>query len=329
MQRSPSILFITKSVEAASARYRAANYLPYLQRSGLDVRLVTVDACRGRNLYREIARADVTVVSRRTFGWLERRRVRRAARKLVFDFDDAIYRSSSGPSSGRRRRFAWMASHADQIWAGNGDLAEYAKQYNSNVFILPTAVDADRYEVKHTKPPEFIDLVWIGSSSTRRYIKEALPHTARARQALTNLRLKIVADFQLEHPEIDIVSVPWSSQAEVEALTSAHIGLAPLPDNEWTRGKCGFKILQYHAAGLPVVASDLPVHREMIQDDAGLVVSGPDEWCDALIRLSRDASLREMMGRVGRRRVEATYDAPVIARRMVELLKSTELLNRE
>ena len=300
-----SILFITKGEQAASTRYRVTDYLPYWSAAGWSSERLTHDGSLRCwvDILRRARHATVVVVVRRTFSPPMIRLLRAAARCLVFDFDDAIFVRSSGENSASKlARFGRTLAACDQVWAGNAYLAENAARFNGRVTIIPTAVDAAKYQVSPTKPDVSVDLVWIGSSSTRKHLMIILPALERAATLIPTLRLKVIADFSIESAVLQTEAVRWTADGEAEALASSHIGIAPLPDNAFTRGKCGLKILQYMAAGLPVVASPVGVNAELVKTDVtGYTARSDDEWVSAIQRLAVDRDLRERQGDNGRR----------------------------
>jgi len=179
-------------------------------------------------LLRQARKADVVVVLRHAFDFSMLPLLRRASKRLIFDFDDAIFVKSDGnPSKGRARRFRYMLENCDQVWSGNQYLADTASQFNSHATVVPTAIDLDRYQIEAAKPTDHIDLVWIGSSSTSRYLKDLVPTLEKCALEVPNLRLKIIADFELQSEILTIKNIPWSHDTEVHELASAHIGIAP------------------------------------------------------------------------------------------------------
>ena len=161
-----------------------------------------------------------------------------------------------------------------------------------------------------------IDLVWIGSRSTRKYLLEALPALRLASASTPRLRLKIIADFDLPDAGLPTLAVPWRSATEANELASAHIGIAPMRDDDWSRGKCALKILQYMASGLPVVSSNVGANAEVVDHGkTGYLVNSDEQWCARLVELAGDADLRHRFGEEGRRRVESDYSVePVFSR---------------
>jgi glycosyltransferase involved in cell wall biosynthesis len=313
------ILFISKGLDSASTRYRALQFFPLFHQAGSEA--VHVTAAGNPNNYfhalRLAATSDVVVVLRKTFPnpmlWL----LRHLSRKLVFDFDDAIFCNTDGSSSATRmRRFAAMTSVCDHVLAGNFFLADFAKRFNSTVTVVPTCVDTKRYSSERGKSQDFFDIVWIGSSSTKKYLVDALPWIEAATTKIPGLRLKIIADFDLPGYGIPTLPIRWRAETEARELATAHIGIAPMRDDDWSRGKCALKVLQYMAAGLPVLSSNAGANRDVVvEGETGFLVSSPAGWVEQLERLASNATLRQQMGDAGRHRVETEYSfKPVFER---------------
>ena len=308
---STRLLFVSKGLDASSTRYRAVQFFPLWRAAGFEPVHVTASGGPGATLgmLRQASRADVVIVLRKTFPaallWL----LRRVSRKLAFDFDDAIFCNSDGsPSRTRMTRFAAMVRCSDHVFAGNAFLAGQAAAFNPRVTLVPTCIDVARYDVTAAKPADTLDLVWIGSHSTRKYLAEAIPSLKAAAEKVPGLRLKIVADFDLPDCGVATVPVAWRADAEARELAASHIGIAPMRDDDWSRGKCALKVLQYMAAGLPVVSTKAGANAEVIGEGVnGYLVSTPGEWAQRIAQLALDADLRLRMGEAGRRRVAADY----------------------
>lgn len=306
---------VSRDRTAASTRYRLEAYCPMLEADGFVVDQVefrgTGDVAR---LLNEARRADIVIVSRVRPAWPINQLLALAARRLVLDIDDAVFcRSDGSESATRARRFAAMVRHCDEVWAGNLYLSDYVQQIGGEAVLVPTSVDPMPYAIDATKPAQTIDLVWIGSKVTLPYLQQISDALVAAHRHDSRVRLKVIADESM-HAGLPIEFVPWSETGEAEAVASSHIGIAPMPDNAWTRGKCGCKVLQYMAAGLPVIASRVPIHELIVLDgQSGLLVADDSNWVSAIVRLACDASLRDQLGRAGRARLagrftfEATY----------------------
>ena len=306
-----SILFISKGETKAPTRYRALDYFSRFEQAGWKPlhRTAPKGLAGRRSLLNDVAKADVVVVLRKTFTAPFRYMLGKKAKRLVFDLDDAIFLNDDGtPSGSRHKSFHGVLKRCDLAWAGNQYLADACRSSCSEVLVAPTSIDPNTYDVTPHKPDENLDLVWIGSSSTRKYLESLVPVLEKVADDIPSLRLKIIADFDLSSPRLKTIAVPWQQETEATDIASSHIGLAPMSDDLWTRGKCGLKVLQYMAARLPVVASATGVHHDILKiDHTGYLASSPEQWIESLKKLLRDASLRNNMGNEGRKRLIANY----------------------
>jgi len=318
------ILFLSKGDHAASTRYRALGFFPMLEAAGYQPIHLSTRGGLGQQaaILKQAKRSAVTICLRRTFNGPFRYLLRRAARRLVFDFDDAIYTSAQGPSPSRLRHFRAMVSGCDCVCAGNETLADQTRAFNRQVHVLPTCLDLAKYVPADPAKLDPRKLVWIGSRSTRRYITDLLPALERAADKVPGLSLRIIADFELTSDKLPIESVPWSSQAEARLLAECGIGLAPLSDDPWTRGKCGFKLIQYMAARLPALCSPIGANAQIVVDgQTGLHASGDTDWPDAIQRLCAAPQQAGAMGQAGRKRAEQQYSLEVVGSQWLEVIR--------
>lgn len=325
-ERHKRLLFIAKGLDDAATRYRCTQYFPDWEARGWQPVLASAkDGLWGKMRVLAMARqSEAIFVNRKLFPPFFVGLLRRASRVLIFDFDDALFVHSDGSASAtRRKRFAAMLRASDLVFAGNDYLAAEARNYNANVQVIPTAVDSARYTpAVHGDDPPCLDLVWIGSRSTRKYLEAVLPFLEQAAAVVPRLRLKIVSNFTLPGDRLPMVNEPWREESEAGALASSQIGIAPLWDDPWTRGKCALKVLQYMAAGLPVVSSAVGANAEAVEDGVSgfLVTNTAEAWVRALRVLAEDGALRRRMGERGRRIVEVRYDKAVVFERMAAAL---------
>ena len=323
--KEKNILFVSKGKDSASTRYRALAYFTALQSSGWRPLHLTVRGTLPRLKLLGIAKqAEVVVILRKTFSLSFLRLLRLCSKNLVFDLDDAVFCRSDGEASKSRQiSFEKVTSICEQIWAGNLYLADRAKQYNEAVKILPTSLDYRKYLLEVEKDSDYFDLVWIGSRSTQKYLKKSLPLLESLSEIIPNLRLKIVADFDLPTIRLKTLAVPWSEQGEAKALASSHIGIAPMTDDPWTKGKCGLKVLQYMAAGLPVISSPAGVNKEIVQHGkTGFLAENFDDWRQSINKLFSDPDLSDTMGKTGQKRVIEHFSVDATFRKMSECLNS-------
>lgn len=318
-------LFLAQSLHGASSRYRVLQFLPFLEDAGVEAQVTPVPSgwLERRRLFQSASGYDLVFLQKRLLDPLLVRTLRGHAKRLVFDLDDAIMARPSGAASWRRRaRFARMARAADLVIAGNSYLGDAAQAHAAQVEIIPTVLDLRHYP----DAPNWLDgphftLGWIGSRSTLPYLESIAPAIDELAHELPQLRLKIVCDAFFDLASVPLLKKNWSSDDEAADLQSMDVGLMPLPDNAWTRGKCGFKILQYSAAWRPTICSPVGVNPEIVTADTdGLFASTPEEWQDAIRRLARSPELCRGMGSNGRARVADAYSLEAVAKTWVATL---------
>ena len=208
----------------------------------------------------------------------------------------------------KRRRFRATADAVDHVVAGNEHLAEQFRALGRPTTVLPTVVDPDHYRVKRHAATDRPTLVWIGSASTLPYLRQWMPQLEAAAERVPGLRLVTIANATVVGDRLAVEHVPWSEAGEAEALARGDIGLAPTPDDRWTAGKSGFKIVQYMATGLPTIASPVGANADIVADGrTGLLPAVTDAWPDAIARLVADVPLRAAMGAAARQAVLERY----------------------
>jgi glycosyltransferase involved in cell wall biosynthesis len=248
--------------------------------------------------------------------------LRKHARFLIFDFDDAIWlRDSYSPkgilSRKRCSRFQSIVAVADRVVAGNAYLADRA---NARGVVIPTCVDHARYPLAD-RTHSGDTLVWIGSKSTQRGLEQFRPTLEAIGKSIPGIRLRLISDTALSLTHLPIEFVPWSAEREAIALAGADIGIAWVPDDPWSRGKCGLKLLQYMAAGLPVVANPVGVQADMVRHGrTGYQAESTETWVTAIRRLAANAALRRRLGAAGRILVEESYSVDTGGKLWAELL---------
>ena len=279
------------------------------------------------------------ILHRKMIDPYEARALRRHVRppcRIVMDIDDAtMYHETKLGAFARwrlERRFAATAGILDLACTGNDYLADIFQKRGVTTRLMPSVVEPSHYQVKQHAQTQQLRLVWIGSGSTLKYLEAGLPSFEAAAHRIPNLTLCVICDRPpalLFHPAADTLKmefIKWSLDAETTSLICGDIGIAPMPEDRWTLGKCGFKIVQYMAAGLPVIASPVGVNRALVNgapangDAAGLLAARWEEWPEAIETLARDVALRQTLGMAGRRRVEAELCVEKIADRWAEVL---------
>jgi glycosyltransferase involved in cell wall biosynthesis len=334
----------------ASSRLRMYQYLPALREAGFEVAMsplfgdAYVRALYARQrAWSEVLRGyagrivaqlssasfDAVWIEKELLPWLpasaERLRGRPA---VVVDYDDAVFHRYDQHRSAlvRRllgRRIDTVMRNADLVTAGNGYLADRATAAGCTwVERLPTVVDRERYS---PGPPSDegspVVIGWIGSPATAQYLRPlgAVITRLSERRAVRAIAVGARPD-QVEGTPFEPVA--WSEAAEAAQVAAFDIGIMPLPDESWARGKCGYKLIQYMACGVPVVASPVGMNTEIVEPGVnGEIATTPEEWAAALSRLMEDTGLRSRMGNQGRRRVEDWYSLQAQAPRLVAMLQ--------
>ena len=255
--------------------------------------------------------------------------IKRTKIPIVFDFDDAIFVSYRSPSNGylsylkfagKTSKICAMAAH---VMVGNPYLAEYSKRFNPNVTVVPTTIDLDRYEVRERDPSkEYPVIGWTGSFSTVQHL-DTLRGALQKLAQRERFKLRVIGTPQYKLEGVEVEAMQWRAQSEVEDLVPCDIGIMPLPDDKWSKGKCGLKALQFMALGIPTMCSPVGVNTEIIQDgENGFIADTEDEWVEKLAALIRSSELRRRIGLAGRRTVEQKYSAEVQAPRVFEIFQS-------
>jgi glycosyltransferase involved in cell wall biosynthesis len=322
------VAFLIHSLEVNSCRYRVLQYIPYLKKAGIDTSIhfyqrTWMDKLR---FYNTLGDYDIFYIHRKLFPPLEFAYICRKAKKIIYDFDDAImFRSSSSKrpySFSRRLKFAYMMRHVDFVIAGNEFLKSEVMPYNSHVEVIPTSIELSRYRLKEHRRRKGPSIVgWLGSSSTLKYLKKLMPTLERLYQKYPHFQLKIVCDQFPESSTIPLIKQRWSAATEQAELKSFDIGIMPLVDDLWSRGKCGLKIVQYFGVGVPAVCTPVGVNRDIVQDSInGFWAGNEKQWEDRLLKLIHDARLRRKMGIAGRKTVENLYTIDGNAPRLLGIL---------
>jgi glycosyltransferase involved in cell wall biosynthesis len=310
------LLILTRDRKNVSFRQRIEPYLELLAGRGILVEVVELapTVWARRSQIRKAHEFTGVLLHRKTLTAWDAWALDGAAHRLLYDFDDAIMyhaRSPTSPDPRRLHRFRRTMTRAHLVLAGSPVLAEHAQREGArHVALLPTGLDSRRYPIKthyETKGP--LRLVWIGSHSTLKQLAALAPVLEAVGKALPKAVLRIIADAPLAVKGLKVENLLWQPDTEGALLAESDIGIAPLPDTPFTRGKCGFKVLQYMATGLPVVASPVGVQADYVQSNInGFCATTPEEWIKALSRLAGDTALRKSLGRTGRERACAKFD---------------------
>jgi glycosyltransferase involved in cell wall biosynthesis len=319
---------------AASTRYRLTQYVNGLRAHGIDLEVHSLlddgyiaKTFSGKNysaheflrdyLERVVLlcgqyRYDMAILHVELFpllpGIIESRLLRIP---YIYDFDDAFFLKYKterfrGISYFLKDKFSPIISRAAAVTAGNKYLLDYARRWNSEAYLLPTVIDTELYKPEPSKCGGVFTVGWIGSPSTAMYLSEMV-------QPLTKLgkdgpvRFVVIGGRCPPIEGVEVVHMPWDEATEVGIVNTYDVGVMPLFDDEWAKGKCALKLLQYMACGVPVVASPVGANLDVVDASCGFFAAKPDAWLDSLRKLRDDVLLRRRMGESGRRRAEDIY----------------------
>jgi len=326
------MLCLTKyPASGPSSRYRLLQFRPALEARGIELHIQSLhdeDYLAGmfagrapsrlylvRRTTSRLAtlfsakRYDLVFIQKEIFPWLPgfaEWALDLLGAKMVLDFDDAVHLLYRGRPL-LERKLDGILRRCGLVLAGNRYLAEYARRHSDRVVMFPTVVDDERFAPGAETSRDVPVVGWIGTPETTVFLRALTPALVGARRAAPFL-LRTVGAGDLELDGVDIDARPWSEATEADDLRAMDIGITPLPDDEWSRGKCGLKLLQYMSTGLATVSSPWGTASEIIaHGETGLLARDHTEWVDSLVELLGNRQARENMGRSARGWIEANY----------------------
>lgn len=360
----PKILFVAphRPDRSPSQRFRFEQYLEYLQSQGFDYDFsYLISAEDDQKLYKKgkyndklkillkshrirkgnVQNAhvyDIIFVQREAFMTRSIKYEKAFARskaKLVFDFDDSIWLQNV---SSANKNLNWLKNPhktskiielADLVIAGNKYLKEYADRFNDQTMIIPTTIDTTEYQ-RIDQDNDKVCIGWSGSITTIQHFEYALPFLRKVKAKFGGkVTFKVIGDGNYRNEELDIQGIAWNKQDEIKELSSFDIGIMPLPDDEWAKGKCGLKGLQYMALEIPTIMSPVGVNQEIIAHGKnGFLAKEADEWLTIIGDLIKDKALRNKVGKAARKTVVDHYSVESNKEKYLcafqDLLKSTK-----
>lgn len=326
---------------APCQRFRIEQWDPFLRADGIDVTYapaLSLDAYRRihrpgsllvkaafvlastlRHLRGMRSKADAIYLHRYAFlaGPSFFERVVCAGRPVIYDFDDAIYLRDTAPANRavaflkRPEKTADLCTAAEAVTVGNGHLATYAKAFNGDVTIVPTSIDTDLYAARPPVPfggGRRLVFGWTGSASSQRHLELFRPLLEEAFAACPGTKLKVISDLRPTLGSIPMEWEAWDGAREAEQVASFDVGIMPIPDDDWSRGKCAAKALQCMAMGRPVIATPVGANCEVITHGVdGFLAADTNAWIEAMRVLSENTEIRHRMGETARNVVVQRY----------------------
>jgi len=326
-------VFLTEPLNSPSTRFRVLQNIPELERQGISVKVEPIPKALSRRLriINSLSSYDLVFLQRRLLQWWILWLIRKRSKILIYDFDDAVmFRDSSSRdfiSRSRRSRFRNTLRYADVVIPGNDYLKGLALQFidGDKVKVIPTGINTEIYpERKEEDKSGIVTLGWIGTKPNLMYLRDVIEPINKLHAEVKNFRFKIVCDGFLNGFDCPIEKKWWSEEEEVKDIQSFDIGILPLKEDRWTRGKCALKLLQYLSCGVASLSSVTAVTRAIIRDGInGFLAADPMEWVDKLRALVEDSNRRGKVGREGRRSVIGSYDSKTIAGEYAALFRNS------
>lgn len=325
------IFAIVECPDHVCARYRISAFQKLLASSGFQLKLASWPATLfGRLRLINQLRGKTVILQRKLIApglvWL----LRQSVQHLIFDFDDAVFlRDSYSPRGlddpGRMRRFRSICNASDAVVAGNAFLSRQASLVApaTRILTIPTCVETNLYPFPKTKTNRTeLELVWIGSSSTLNSLERIQPFLDAIGEQFPSVYLKVICDRFPKFQKLRTLNCPWSPKDEIAQLSSADAGICHMPDDRWSEGKCGLKVLQYMAAGVPPIANPVGVHKEIIQhNQTGFLSTTREDWLRAVHQLLEKPDLAATIGNQARNRAVQQYSVEANAAQWIGLLK--------
>jgi glycosyltransferase involved in cell wall biosynthesis len=323
------VLFFVQGLTVAASRYRVLHYIPFLNDAGIDSEVVDFPA-NTRSwaaVWPTIKSADILFVQRKRLPLHILVLLANLKKKIIYDFDDAVMFKNSlveNPYSLRRRMsFKRMLRFTDLVIAGNAFLAAEAQKYHKTVRILPTPVDAARYTSKSYYKKDIVTIGWIGDHGSIHYMESYKDVWEALGEKYPHVELAIICDTFIETTRIKVRRIQWSYDTEIASLQSLDIGVMPLFDDLWSKGKCGYKIIQYLGVGVPAVCTPVGINKDVVRDGkCGLWATSKEEWVEKLSFLIENDAVRQSMGLAGRKVIMEGYTVQACAPLLMDWIRT-------
>lgn len=319
-------------------RFRCEQYLSFLQESGFDITYSNIISEKddqtfyssGKYLqkllivaktfmtrFRDLSRAkdsDIVFIYREAImlgSLFFEKKLKKKKAKIIFDFDDSIWLNDVSDGN---KNLSWLKNPsktaeicrlADLVIVGNQYLADYAKQYNDKVAIVPTTIDTAYHSSTATQPKETVCIGWTGTTTTLKHFRTIEPILLRLKEKYGDkICFRLINNVAYSNSALGLETTFWDKDKEIQQLEAIDIGIMPLPNDKWSKGKCGFKGLQYMALGIPTIMSPVGVNTDIIQHRKnGFLAETDDQWFEVLSELIDDKQLRQNIGSQGRKTV--------------------------
>ena len=321
-----SILFLIQGYEMPSSRVRVLNLVGELEKYKIQpvVKKYPSSVADKIRTFVSSRRYDAVFIQKKLLSPLDVICFKSLARHLIYDFDDAVYLRpdvvQNIDSWSSMWKFSYLVRNADMIIAGNEVLASKSRIYNPNVAVIPSSVETRGIPVRKHCKTDVTVIGWVGGSINLHHLALLTP-VFQSLAAENNIQVRILCDKSIDIPGVDVLHIPWRLDTQEKEIARFDIGVMPLPKTRHAEGKCGYKALQYMAAAVPAIVSDVGVNRDIVKHDrTGFVASQVDQFHRFLVCLVNDVAKRERMGLEARKVVKDRFSVSFIGRQLADLI---------
>lgn len=315
------LLYLTNGKrDLGSTRYRSLQWIPFLIERGWKVEWIFSRHIRIRKFIKIIKMcywADIVFIQKKLFVKPFLMIIKMISKRLIFDYDDALFtkdsftlkiRSLGNGSAKSIRRLNAVLALSDLVVTGNEYLFEYTLQFNQNVRVVPTCIVYSDYDNKSTSDENQLSIGWLGSYHTQGYLVDIEEELRHISLQYPQVNMKVISNYPIELKGVKVDYLKWNIDNYKHYLYDFDIGIMPLRNDDWSKGKCAFKLIQYMAAGLPVIASNVGANKTLIEEaEDGYLVNSKEEWLNRLDNLINSKELRIKMGTAARRKIRKNY----------------------
>jgi len=329
----PKIIFLVKSAKTPSSRIRVAELLQFFPDKGINADIEVIpDSYRERHLlFNKCAQYDLVFLQKRLLGWFEFCELRKKSAALAFDFDDAVYLKNKSPSHNfesyrsntRHRRFKRIVKASDLVIAANSELADFAIQYvpPRRVHIIPSGISLSRVKEHDFSKTNKVPVIgWVGTAVTQCYLTDLAPELLKLKEK-RDFTLRVISNVNFQYDGLKIENIRWKKETEYDEIRNFDVGIMPLTQDPFSKGKASYKLLQYLAAGVPAVASSVGMNKIVCSNNTNaLGAENYVEFVKNIDLILSSPEIRESLSKNGRALIESKYSIEIAGKLLASVI---------